>query len=108
MRVVFGLAWGLAGCVNPFEAPPRDCQERLAFFPDADGDGLGEPTGMVIACEAPEGYVTQLGPTADTGMPPTGDTAMPPTGHTGSAPTGDTAASPTGETGASGTGDTGP
>jgi len=79
ITVMAGL--GLGGCVQSRfnQLPePRDCETRHAYYPDEDGDGIGEPTTVVIACKPPEGYVTELGPTeppepAD----PTGDTGAP-------------------------------
>jgi len=68
--VVRGIWIGLlVGCIErPFQLPePRDCETRQAYYPDEDGDGLGEPTTVVFACEAPEGFVTELGATGDTG-----------------------------------------
>ena len=57
----------LAGC--NFELPDaRNCPERQAFYPDADGDGLGERTAVYVGCEAPSGWVTELEP-LDTGVP---------------------------------------
>ena len=50
------LCIALLAC-NPNDAVERDCAERQAYFPDSDGDGIGEPTDMVLACEQPEGYV---------------------------------------------------
>ena len=85
------------------EPAPRNCATRIPFYPDADGDGFGEPTAVFYGCEAPDGWVAVLAPidsglpTAETGTPPpTGDTGV--SGETG---VGDTATS--GETA-----DTGP
>lgn len=64
---MFLLCLALAGCrLGPEPPAPRDCDERHAFYPDADGDGLGEPTAVAIACEAPEGYVSDLDTAYDT------------------------------------------
>lgn len=105
--VLLLLLPALAGC-NP-EVIVRNCAARVAYYPDADGDGLGEPTDVYVGCFAPPGWVSLLG--VDTGGPPptTGDTgATGSTGATGAtARTGATGA--TGDTGAIGpTGDTGP
>ncbi|MEN0068210.1 MAG: hypothetical protein AAGA48_39170 [Myxococcota bacterium] len=62
---IVGFATGCVQLMEPLDE--RDCETRQAFFPDEDGDGLGEPTTMVFACEPPEGFVTQLAPTGDTG-----------------------------------------
>lgn len=55
------IALLLAGCELPAELrddpPPRDCAERQAFWPDSDGDGVGEPTAVWIGCDAPPGWV---------------------------------------------------
>lgn len=48
-----------AGCGIEF-GPPRNCAERTAWYPDEDGDGIGEPTAVYIGCEAPEGWVDQV------------------------------------------------
>ena len=34
-----------------------DVVDRTAFYVDADGDGFGDPAGVVLACEAPPGTV---------------------------------------------------
>lgn len=101
-----------AGC--PVPPDPRNCTSRTAFYPDADGDGLGEPTDLFVGCEAPPGWVATLAPpsTGDTGPTDatTGDTGeTPSTGDTGTPGTGDTGTPDTGETGETGghTGDTG-
>ncbi|MEO0604394.1 MAG: hypothetical protein AAF211_23365 [Myxococcota bacterium] len=72
LALLIGCGDGAFGLGPP---EPRDCETRQAFYPDADGDGLGEPTTVVFGCEAPEGFVTELGPTGDTGAPD--DTGMP-------------------------------
>ena len=52
------LLWGC-----DIELPPeRNCDTRTAYYPDADGNGLGEPTSTYLGCEAPEGWVTTLDP----------------------------------------------
>lgn len=111
------LLLGLVACVTD-PLPPRNCATRIPFYPDADGDGFGEPTDVFVGCEAPPGWVAVLEPSpADSGA--TGDTGQAAaTGDTGAASTGDTSAptgtgdtgapAPTGATGATGdTGDTG-
>lgn len=55
------------------ETVPRNCETRVAFYPDANGDGLGEPTDVYVGCDAPAGWVTELGPTGPT---ETGDTGV--------------------------------
>lgn len=58
----------LAGCWLREEYPEPNCDPRTAYYPDEDGDGLGEPSDIYIGCEAPEGWVTKLGDAAaDTG-----------------------------------------
>ena len=116
------LLAALLGCnLLPDPLPLRDCASRAAWYPDADGDGLGEPTDVYVGCDPPDGWVGVVatwterptpppdsGPTADTGVGATGDTGP---GDTGGA-TGDTGGA-TGDTGGAtgdtaGTGDTGP
>lgn len=62
------------------EPVPRNCADRVAFYPDADGDGLGEPTEVYVGCEPPDGWVTELEPTPTT---PTTTTDTASTGDTG-------------------------
>jgi hypothetical protein len=82
---------GLAGCAFALGEVPdeRNCEDRQAFYPDADGDGWGEPTSVYIGCRAPDGWVASLAPTdtGDTGTD-TGDTDPP--GDTGDTDPGDT------------------
>jgi hypothetical protein len=35
--------------------------ERSSYYPDGDGDGFGSTDDVVLACEAPPGYVTRPG-----------------------------------------------
>ncbi len=42
-----------------------DCK-AVTFFRDADGDGRGDPAKPFTACEAPEGYVSNMDDTDDT------------------------------------------
>ncbi len=35
----------------------RNCDTRQAFYPDADGDGIGDDGAIYVGCTAPEGYV---------------------------------------------------
>ena len=39
--------------------PPTeaDCVARGTFYPDTDGDGIGEPGTVYVGCDPPEGYV---------------------------------------------------
>jgi hypothetical protein len=63
------LAVLLVGCALQLPEPiERNCAERVAFYPDEDGDGLGEPTDVFVGCEAPQGWVEVLGAgTTETG-----------------------------------------
>jgi hypothetical protein len=45
----------------PEEEPPPNCELRLPFYPDADGDGVGASSPVFIGCQAPEGWVDQSG-----------------------------------------------
>lgn len=44
----------------------RDCKTRTAYYKDADGDGVGVDTDVVITCDAAAGYVTTAGDCDDT------------------------------------------
>jgi hypothetical protein len=58
------LLLGLSGCavLDALEEPgPPNCSPRVAYYPDADGDGIGEPTDMYVGCEAPDGWATTVG-----------------------------------------------
>ena len=57
----------LVGCKR--ETLYKNCATRAAYYPDADGDGVGEPTDVYYGCEAPLGWVAVLpaGPTGTTG-----------------------------------------
>jgi hypothetical protein len=69
-------ACGVADLLRP-ELP--NCDPRLPFFEDADGDGQGDPGGAVyIGCEAPEGYV-EVPPDTDMPADDTDDTDDPDT-----------------------------
>lgn len=89
----FVVALLLAGCLP--ETVPRNCDSRIAYYPDADGDGLGERTAVYIGCEPPAGWVPILeqappedsGGTGETGTTTSGDTATTtPTVPTDTAP----------------------
>ncbi len=71
MRALSLLLVGLSGCalLETFEEPPpSNCDPRVAYYPDADGDGLGERTAVYVGCIAPDGWVTLLEPLdTDTG-----------------------------------------
>ena len=49
------------------DEPPRNCEVRHVYWPDSDGDGLGEPTDIWLACTAPDGWV--LADSGETGTP---------------------------------------
>lgn len=83
MRAFLGLLVLVAGCNIPeIDGPPvADCA-RAAFYPDADGDGLGETDRVYIGCEAPAGWVDNADDVpdepsdsgdSDSGDPDTGD-----------------------------------
>ncbi len=39
------------------EPTPRDCETRTLYYADDDGDGLGDPDHVVLACEQPDNAV---------------------------------------------------
>lgn len=66
------LLWLIAACPapDPFIDPPEsgfdsECEPRLHYV-DADGDGLGDPSGFVEVCVGTPGYVTVGGDCDDT------------------------------------------
>lgn len=80
----------LLACQLPV-AVERNCEERQAYYPDDDEDGVGDEGRVYIGCAAPSGWVL---------VPPTAtDTASPvPTAEPGpSGVTGDTARADTGK-----------
>ena len=72
----------LAGCARLLEGffpPEAACEDRSPFWPDVDGDGVGDYGTTYIGCEAPEGYVdVPPDPPADSDLPTdTDDTDAP-------------------------------
>jgi hypothetical protein len=48
----------LAACNLPFEPPPEPvCGAHSAWWPDEDGDGVGEGGTVYIGCAPPAGWV---------------------------------------------------
>jgi hypothetical protein len=43
------------------EPVERDCDTRLPYYPDDDGDGVGAMSPVYLGCEAPSGYVETTG-----------------------------------------------
>jgi hypothetical protein len=39
------------------EKDPEDCQDKISFYQDADGDGYGNAAMSVLRCVQPDGYV---------------------------------------------------
>lgn len=60
----------LAGCylsnLKQEEPAARDCDTRLAFYEDSDGDGYGNELSVVLACSAADGWVEAGGDCDDT------------------------------------------
>jgi hypothetical protein len=48
------------------EPPPPNCEERTAFYPDPDGDGVGGEGAVYLGCEAPPGWTDLPPPGEDT------------------------------------------
>jgi hypothetical protein len=60
----------------------KNCETRTAYYPDADGDGLGEPSTVYVGCEPPDDtWVTTPAPTPD--EPDTGDSGSQDSGDSG-------------------------
>lgn len=60
--IIFLMFLGACSPLNSLlEAGPRDCQQRQAWYPDADGDGLGTSDVVWLTCEQPDGYVAAPG-----------------------------------------------
>ena len=66
----------LVQSLNDEPTVERNCEERSAWYPDADGDGLGEGTDVYVGCEAPTGWVSNADDVddADSGSPDSGAT----------------------------------
>jgi hypothetical protein len=94
-----GLGAWLLVLLSACELPTlveRNCEQRTAFYPDEDDDGVGEADRVYIGCDAPAGWVS---------VPPRGE--LPDTGTTGTGGTGGTASTDTGSTPTGSTADTG-
>lgn len=62
----------LMGCELLDTPPTPNCPDRTLYWPDEDGNGLGEPDRTYVGCSPPEGWVDVLDPAltdtaADTG-----------------------------------------
>jgi hypothetical protein len=106
MYAKWAAVWFLAGMTFPALAVScfsiddlnpeyRDCPNRQAWYPDADGDGAGDPSEVWVTCDEPTGFVPVAGDCDD--QDPTVQTC-PDSGDTG-ADSGDTGAD-SGDTGA--------
>ncbi|MDP2307879.1 MAG: hypothetical protein Q8P18_17770 [Pseudomonadota bacterium] len=75
------------------EPPVPPCDERAAWWEDADGDGAGSPADVWVSCEQPDGWVAVAGdcddadPAVTTGCADTGPTDTADTGPTDTGPT---------------------
>ena len=69
-------AWGLLAACAGFEPlPTADCRARVVYWPDADGDGIGEPGDVYVGCDPPSGWVdVPPATTTTTGTQPTTQT----------------------------------
>ncbi|NCG22129.1 MAG: hypothetical protein GWP91_24195, partial [Rhodobacterales bacterium] len=56
MRHAWILTILIVGCILP-KAAERDCETRTAYYPDPDGDGIGDRSEIVLACSQPDGWV---------------------------------------------------
>lgn len=57
------VAMSLAsGCLSvDLGLTERNCDTRLPYYPDQDGDGVGATSPVFFGCEAPSGYVETTG-----------------------------------------------
>lgn len=61
IEICDGIDNNCNGAVDDDDALVDVSQGGQQFFPDADGDGYGDPEGELIACSAPSGYVSTPG-----------------------------------------------
>ena len=61
------MGWWIAltACIEP--PPEPSCDDRHAWYPDEDGDGLGERTAIYVGCHPPEGWVLVPEPAGGSG-----------------------------------------
>ena len=87
MWLLFVLA-----CKNPLKdsSVPAECDPRLVFYTDADGDGVGDANSPYLGCNAPSGFVEASGDCNDSDASvqqscsdtaDTGDTGPADSGH---------------------------
>ncbi|MCB9683328.1 MAG: hypothetical protein H6733_17820 [Alphaproteobacteria bacterium] len=62
------------GCSFLDPGEPPNCDPRTAFYPDVDGDGVGDGTDIYLGCEAPAGWVDVPPAEVDTEVQDTDDT----------------------------------
>ncbi len=80
LRPLILAALASSGCLpDDLVGPEPNCDTRLPFYPDQDGDGVGATSPVFIGCEAPSGYVDVTGDCDDSDpdvveCPDTGDT----------------------------------
>jgi hypothetical protein len=55
--VVITLLAGGCNILDELLGEEPNCSPRKAFYPDDDGDGLGDAGTVYIGCEAPPGWV---------------------------------------------------
>ena len=61
----------LMGCTDRFDPPQEvDCEQPVAYYPDENGDGLGESSDIYVGCFPPKGWVPNVEEAEDTGDPP--------------------------------------
>lgn len=64
----------LSGC-NLFPSPVEpECSPRIIAYPDADGDGIGDPGEIYVGCFPPDGWVLTPPEDAEILDPTTNDT----------------------------------
>ena len=55
---------------TPFDVAVAPCDARRVWYPDADGDGLGEDGEIYVSCKDPGQGWTETPPPSDTDTDP--------------------------------------
>lgn len=78
LALIFAVALGGCDLAELLGTTEPNCDPRTAYWPDDDGDGVGEAHTVYIGCDPPDGWVTE--PPPEAALPEPGepvDTAPP-------------------------------